>query len=133
MELPAELWESPDDRRLVQAATDAFATIPLIVTDKLTNAVFLNRRAEELFGENAEALVNRTSYSLLGFGNRGNAPKVLPAALLGESRPWRGVVEIHTPKGREQHAAEASAVLRDGHFVCGLIRLAVKEATQHDA
>ncbi len=133
MQLPAELWESEQDRHLVQGAVKAFDTTPLIVTDKLTNSVFLNARAEELFGERAEALVNRVTYSLLGFGTRENAPKDLPAALLGQTQPWHGVVEINTTNGVRRHAAEASAVLRDGHFVCGLIRLSGKEATHHDA
>lgn len=132
MELPIEIWESDEDRQLVSAALETFASVPLIVTDKLTNSVYLNPAAEEVCGERAEALVNRVMYSLLGFGKREHAPSGLAVALLGEAGPWRGVVEVPTATGWSRRVAEASAVVRNGRFVCGLVRLSPDEVRRDD-
>ncbi len=132
MELPLEIWESDEDRQLVSAAVETFGAVPLILTDKLTNSVFLNAPAEVAFEERAEALVNRVAYSLLGFGKREHAPAGLAVALLGEAGPWRGVVEVPTPTGWSRRVAEASAIVQGERFICGLVRLSGDEVKRDD-
>jgi hypothetical protein len=122
--LPLELWNEEEDRRMVESAAALFDHDPVIFTDQLTNSVWLNPPAEELLNDDAEALVNRTASSLLGFGNGDKAPAPLEAALLGRSDPWKAVVNLPREEAPPAPAyCEASAVLRGERLVCGIVRL----------
>jgi len=123
LELPASLWPQPADLQLASDMAALFDASPLILTDRLANSLYLNAAAEELFGERAEALVNRLSFSLLGFGNREKVPGGLEEALLGRGAPWRGVVQVQAADGPLARFAEASAIRRGDLLVCGVIRL----------
>lgn len=124
---PEEIWPDPNDRQLVQDLIAVFSSTPLVITDKLTNSLWLSDSAESLLGERAEALVNRVSYSLLGFEDREKQPARLVDALLGEGDPWRGVVHLPTATGTRLVFVEASAVSREGRFVCGVLRFNLQE------
>ncbi len=126
MDFPSILWNDPADRELVSQTVELFHDTPLILTDRLTNSVFVNEAAATLFGDRGEALVNRTAYSLLGFGASEKLPEPLEHALLGDSPPWRGIVRISRVDGgalMPQAFCEASAVSRAGNLVCGILRL----------
>lgn len=130
MRFPAELWPDPRDRQLAEELGEAFSHLPIVLTDNLTNSVWLTGRAEELLGERAEALVNRVSYSLLGFGEREKQPQGVVDALLGKGGPWKGVVHLPRADGPSRLVfVEASAVVREGRFVCGVLRFAPQEET----
>lgn len=128
MEFPHHLWEETEDRVLAEALVPMFESYALVLTDRLANTVYLNPRAEALFGDRAGALVNRLSFSLLGYGERDAVPEALTNALLGEGAPWRGVALIHGADG-PPHFVEASAVRRGGRLVCGVLRLSPRAAT----
>ncbi len=125
MLFPADLWNDPADREIVGRTVDLFESTPLLLTDRLTNSVFFNDPAEALYGEAAEAIVNRAAWSLLGFDFSSAAPTALEAALLGSGDPWKGIVRL--PDGAPRFC-EASAVVRDGRLVCGMIRFAAPES-----
>ncbi|CAN5200571.1 hypothetical protein BH09SUM1_BH09SUM1_24530 [soil metagenome] len=122
MQIPVALYPNPNDLALVEDLVAAFSAVPVILTDKLTNSVFLNEEAELLFGDDAASLVNRLGLSLLGFGHKDRIPAALTAALLGEGLPWRGMINLGTPDLPRLVFAEASAIARPGHFVAGVIR-----------
>jgi len=124
MRFPIELWTDPADAVLAAATAEGFAFFPIILTDKLANAVFINEAAESIFRDRAEALVNRTTFSLLGFEKLECLPEGLTLALQARSTPWRGVVQLDVTGGQERRYVEASAVHRDGELVCGLLRIA---------
>lgn len=104
-----------------------FVDTPVVLTDKLTNSLWFSDPAEELFGERAEALVNRVAFSLLGFEDREKQPTRLVDALLGEADPWRGVVHLQVPGGTRLTFVEASAISRDGTFIAGILRFSPQE------
>lgn len=120
MNFPAELWSDEQDRRVVLQAVELLVAIPLVLTDKLTNSVYFNAPAEELFCDSGEAIVNRAAFSLLGFGSHEKMPPGLPKALLGECDPWRGIV--HPDGGSGPIFCEASTARRQGRFLCGILR-----------
>lgn len=125
MRFPAELWDIESDRQVVEEFLEAFATFPIVLTDRLANTVYFNARAEVLFGERAEEIVNRLSFSLLGYGRKDQAPGGLTEALLGDAGPWRGIAEV----AEVRLFIEASAMRRDGRFLCGVIRFSQREGT----
>jgi hypothetical protein len=118
MELRTELWEDPRDRQLAADTVAAFGADALVLTDSLGNSIHLTDAACRLFGDRAEALVNRQAYSLLGFGEAARMPKALGEALLG-GETWRGTA----PVGGRRAAVEASAVRRDGRLLFGILRI----------
>ena len=128
---PDELWQDDDERRLARQLAEAFDEFPIILTDRLANSVYLSPPAEAIFGDRAEALVNRLALSLLGYGHKERVPPGLLEALLGEGKPWRGVVAI---KGSSElprlHFVEASAVVCDGRLVTGLLRIGERQGAQ---
>lgn len=119
MDFPGQLWTDERDRQAVRDVVELFVAEPIILTDHLTNSVYFSAPAEALFGDRAEAIVNRTAASLLGFGRTGPVPPALTAALLGEALPWKALVRLD---GGQDVACEASALHRDQHLVCGLLR-----------
>lgn len=123
MRFPTELWNDPADCALAKQLADAFAAVPLMLTDKLTNTIFVNEAAEALYGERAEAIINRVAASLLGFGEKANHPDRLVAALLGEAAPWKGAVRVDAVPAPRLVYVEASAVRRGDRLVCGVVRL----------
>ncbi|MCC5876792.1 MAG: hypothetical protein JJU11_11285 [Candidatus Sumerlaeia bacterium] len=127
MRFPDDIWPDPTDRQLVDDLVSMFVDTPIILTDKLTNSLWFSDPAEELFGERAEAIVNRVAYSLLGFEDREKQPVRLVSALLGEDDPWRGVVHLPVAEGTRLAFVEASAICRDGVFVCGVLRFSPQE------
>lgn len=129
MDFPYQLWQDPDDQRLVRDAIALFTGQPLIVTDEIANSVYLNAEAENLYQESAGALVNRLSFSLLGFGNRAGAPPALVNALLGDGPSWSGAVDLSGENEPPRwHFVQASAVKRSERFVSGLVRLSSQPA-----
>lgn len=127
MRLPVELWPDPRDRQLVEDLVAGFSHLPVVLTDRLTNSIWLSGPAEELLGERAEALVNRVSYSLLGFGEREKQPQGVVDALLGTDRPWKGALHLPSGDGSRLSFVEASAIVREGQFVCGVLRFSPQE------
>lgn len=119
MELPGELWEDPRDRQLAADTVATFGAEAMILTDALGNSIHLTDEACRLFGDRADALVNRQAFSLLGFGEAARMPKALGAALLG-GETWRGTAPI---AGGKRAAVEASAAKRDGRLLFGILRI----------
>lgn len=107
---------------MVAETADLFASVPLVLTDALTNSVWFNDEAERLFRDRAEAIVNRAAWSLLGFGFAAAAPDRLTAALLGQSGPWKGMVRPSGDPAARPEFCEASSLCRDGRLVCGILR-----------
>jgi hypothetical protein len=130
LEFPSSLWSAESDRLMAQELVGAFQNEPIILTDELANVVYVNPMAEKLFDENAEALVNRLVFSLLGFGKKGMIPKTLEKALLGEEVPWRGVVDLADAPPTKYFFAHGSAIQAGKHFICGVIRLSAEEASR---
>lgn len=126
MRFPSELWEDARDAALALATAEGLAAMPLVLTDRLTNAVFFNEEAEAVFGDRAEALVNRTTLSLLGFSKIEGMPAPLVDALLAKGEPWRGVAVLDVSPKPEARFVEASAVHRGDRLVCGLLRIGPK-------
>jgi hypothetical protein len=127
LRFPAELWENEQEREMAHALAQAFSQQPLILTDRLANTVYFTPSAEALFHDRGEAIVNRLLFSLLGYGERTCIPTGLKEALLGEARPWRGVVHLGTgTDDPHTRVAEASAVMNGERFVCGVLRLAAE-------
>lgn len=124
MRFPIELWNDPADAALATATAEGFSFFPIILTDRLANAVFINECAETIFRDRAEALVNRTTLSLLGFEKAECLPEGLTKALMATGAPWRGVVMLDVAGEQERRYVEASAVHRDGVLVCGILRIA---------
>ena len=124
MDFPDVLWDDERDRALARQLVVLFADVPLVLTDRLTNSIYLNEAAEALLGQRAEAVVNRAAYSLLGYGASEAAPAALADALLGRGESWRSVVRVYADDELGQAVCEASAVQRGGVFVCGVLRLA---------
>lgn len=122
MDFPGELWDHEDERALARQLSELFVDVPLVLTDRLTNSIYLNAAAEEMLGQRAEAVVNRAAYSLLGFGVAESAPPALTEALLGRADSWRSVVRLFADDPMGQAVCEASAVSRGGDFVCGVLR-----------
>ena len=122
MQIPQELWSDKDERRLVTDAAKLFEDLPIVLTDNLANSIWMNERAEELFGDSAEALVNRAAFSLLGFGSAGEAPDALAEALLGKRGPWKAFVNVETAVGPKALFCEASAICRGEDLICGILR-----------
>lgn len=131
MRFPAELWNSEQDRQLVRQFLDAFEDHPIVLTDQLANTIYFNNTAEALFGDRAEAVVNRVSFSLLGYGAKENIPEAFIKALLGDAPPWRGVVDL-APEGNppRHYFVEASAIRRAGKLVCGILRVSLTEVAR---
>ncbi len=125
MRFPAELWKHPADRELLKQTIELFSTVPLVLTDGITNSVYFNDAAERLYGEEAEAIVNRAAWSLLGFDFSSSAPAGLEGALLGTADPWKGVVRV---AGGATRFCEASAIRRGEQLVAGLIRFTGSES-----
>jgi len=126
MDLPISLWNDETERDLVAQTVDLFHDSPLILTDRLTNSVFVNEQAAALLGDRGEALVNRTAYSLMGFGMADQLPQPLEQALMGDGPPWRGIVrlsDVESGKAVSHAFCEASAIHRNGSLVCGILRL----------
>lgn len=123
MDFPNELWDDDRDRALARQLADLFVEAPLVLTDRLTNSIYLNTAAEDLLGQRAAAIVNRAAYSLLGFGAAESAPATLADALLGRADSWRSVVHLFADDELGQAVCEASAIMRGGQFVCGVLRL----------
>lgn len=124
MDFPDVLWDDDRDRALARQLVVLFADVPLVLTDRLTNSIYLNEAAEALLDQRAEAVVNRAAYSLLGYGASEAAPPALADALLGAGQPWRSVVRVYADDELGQAVCEASAVRRGEEFVCGVLRLA---------
>lgn len=106
---------------------ELFRDQPLMLTDELANSTYLSEGAELLLGDRAGALVNRLSFSLLGFGSRGVVPPAIQKALLGEGPAWRGAVDLAEAPPSRWHVAEISAIRREGRFLCGVVRLSREE------
>jgi hypothetical protein len=118
--LPLESWPGEQERALVTGLLAALAGRPVALTDGLANTLWFSPEAESLFGERAEAIVNRVAFSLLGFGKNDRLPPGLKEALLGEGPAWRGIVK---PEGRgEQTFLEASCIQQNGRLLCGVLR-----------
>jgi PAS domain-containing protein len=133
LELPTGLWSDPEDLRLIDQALGLFPSEPVLLTDRLTNTVYLNPEAERLLGERGEGLVNRVAFSLLGIEKGGRQAAAVADALLGKGHAWRGVVY---PEGREDRKpvfCEASAIKRAGRLVCGILRLGASPQQTHKA
>lgn len=118
MRFPEELFTA-EERPLVTGVLDLFRQRPLVLTDRLTNSIYLNPPAEELFGLDGESIVNRAAYSLLGFGESDKLPLPVADALLGDTDAWRSLV---TPPGGHPVFCEASCVRIGDAFVAGLLR-----------
>jgi hypothetical protein len=124
MDFPTDLWTEEADRRLLDDLLGLFEGEPVVLVDRLLNSVHFNAAAEGLFAARGEAIVNRSAFSLLGLGEREQAPESLVAALLGEGAPWRGGVRaIGEDAGGAPAFCEATAIVRDGHHVAGVLRL----------
>ena len=126
MDLPTNLWSDDAARELVSQTVELFRDSPLILTDRLTNSVYVNEPAAALLGDRGEALVNRTAFSLLGLGVSEKMPEPLEKALLGDGPPWRGIVrlcKVDNPDESPHIFCEASAINRHGSHVCGILRL----------
>lgn len=124
MRFPEELWPDSSECLAVRALVDGFPDAALILSDKLANTLYFSPAAEALFGDRAEAIVNRLTLSLLGFGERDRVPQSLLAALLGESGPWEGIVHLQTAAGPRQAFASISAIRRrDGSLLAGVVRI----------
>lgn len=123
MRFPEELWhdESESTVVMIRQVLDLFENDPVILTDILTNSVFFNDHAELLFGESGEALVNRATYSLLGFENFTGVPSSLAEALLGKADCWRGYVKLPN-KGGDVFYCEASALKTSEKHLAGVLR-----------
>jgi hypothetical protein len=119
--LPTELWPEPRHGELVAQLADLFAAEPVVLTDRLANAVYFSEAAESLLGDAGAAIVNRTAFSLLGIDDGRPVPEGLPAALLGSRPPWKALVRL--PGSGASRWCEASSVQCDGEFVCGLLRI----------
>ena len=128
MEIPLDLWESQEDQQRVVDLITLFEADPLILTDSLANVIYLNDLALGLFTDRAGALINRLSFSLLGFGERTDVPQPFVNALTGEGPAWRGMMNIGTDRTPNIRMINASAVAKEDHFVCGVLRLARQEA-----
>ncbi|MEO8377899.1 MAG: hypothetical protein ABI579_09540 [Candidatus Sumerlaeota bacterium] len=129
MRFPGELWETETDRQVILQFVDAFAGHPLVLTDKLANTIFFNAEAEALYADRGEAIVNRLSFSLLGYGGKKDkVPSGLTPALLGEGVPWRGIVNLSESETPKLHFVEASAIRAPGRLLCGVIRFKLNEA-----
>lgn len=126
MRFPVELWSDPTELRIVRELAEAFPEGPLLLTDGLLNILWLNEEASALFGDRSPALVNRTTYSLLGLEERGPKADALRAALHGEADPWKAMV--HLPLAPGPCFAEASAIRREGRLLAGVLRLRVSTA-----
>lgn len=126
LELPVSLWKIEDYERVKDLAA-LFSDQPLILTDNLANAVYLNERAEDLFQERAEALVNRLSFSLLGFNDARPVSEGLKKTLLGKAPPWRGIVHFPEPV-KSIRIVDASAIVRPSRLIAGVIRISNKSA-----
>ena len=124
MRIPDELWPDVRDRELVGQTVDLFASVPLVLTDQLSNSVWFNGAAESLFGDRAEAIVNRAAWSLLGFGFAAAAPDRLMDALLGGGGPWKGMVRPEGNPAARPEFCEASALVRDGRIFQSACRIA---------
>ncbi len=122
VDFPKSLWQDPNDLTLVEQMTEFLADVPMILTDRLANSVFFNPAAERLFDQDGEAIVNRAAFSLLGFGTTGKTPPGLTEALLGKKAPWRGAVQIESTDKQPPVFCEASAIMRDNCFICGVLR-----------
>ncbi|MDK2971308.1 MAG: hypothetical protein PWP23_1063 [Candidatus Sumerlaeota bacterium] len=120
MEFPAELWKSDEELTAVRQVVDLFSASPLFLTDSLTNTVYFSPMAEELLGEQGEAIVNRAACSLLGFGRGTPVPPALNAALLGEGPAWKALVRLENGCSV---ACEASAIRGPNGLICGMVRL----------
>ncbi len=120
MKFPNELWSDPKDRELVSAIADAFTDEALLLTDQLINIVWVSPKAEELFQERGEAIVNRLTFSLLGMDDSPPQLDCLKRALSGESAPWRGRAKLDSQR---ETFLEASALIGPSGFLCGIIRL----------
>ncbi|MCC6545963.1 hypothetical protein IT570_02255 [Candidatus Sumerlaeota bacterium] len=129
MRFPVELWETDLECQIIRQFLDAFAGHPVMLTDKLANTVFFTPEAEELLADRGEAIVNRLSFSLMGFGSKDRVPPGLTAALLGESVPWRGVVNLSSDDSPRLRFAEASAIRSPGRFLCGVVRFSASPAS----
>ncbi|MGF1574212.1 MAG: PAS domain-containing protein [Sumerlaeia bacterium] len=123
MEFPQQLWEDESQSTVVmiRQVLDLFEQDPVILTDVLTNSVYFNEHAEGLFGESGEALVNRATYSLLGFENHTGVPSTLADALLGKAEAWRGYVKLPGKNGSVFYC-EASALKTSDKHIAGVIR-----------
>ncbi len=131
MNLPKELWPDSHNLMMIEDLIMMFDDKPLILTDELANSVYLNEHAEILLGDRAEALVNRLSFSLLGFGKAARVPESLANALAGEAAPWRGVVNLSAdPTKSKYHFAEISAIKSPEKTLCGVIRLSAEESVK---
>lgn len=128
LRFPEELWQSEIEKQLAGDVAEAFGHHPVVLTDQLTNSVYLTPPAEELLCDSAEALVNRLSLSLLGFGRRETIPRGVTEALQGQSEPWRGVVNLGDQDNPRWYFVHASAVLHEGKLVCGVLRFSKQEA-----
>ena len=122
MDLPNELWDHDADRALAHQLVELFVDVPVVLTDRLTNSIYLNEAAERLLGQRAEAVVNRAAFSLLGFGSGESTPQGLVDALLGQAPSWRSVVRLFADESLGHAVCEASAVCRGEHHVCGVLR-----------
>ena len=122
MRFPIELWNSDSDRVLILTALAETASGPLVVIDRLGNTVFFNDAAERLWGERAEALVNRAIVSLLGLDRRRNLADEW-GRLLETGKGWEGIARIP----RVQPPEKAS--LR--RWVCMRVIRQEKEGKQH--
>ncbi len=127
MRFPSEIWDDPADAGLALGAVEVLSGEALIVTDRLTNAVFINEAAESILGDRAESLVNRTTLSLLGYAKPEGLPQGLVNALLAQTGPWRGVANLDAAGGAVPCVVEASAVRRGDRLVCGVLRIAPRQ------
>jgi len=123
LEFPHEIWTDEEKRAAVRGAVDLFADRALLVTDELANTVYLSPEAEKVFGDRAEALVNRLSFSLLGFGNRSEVPKAMVEAINGEGPPWKGLVNVGGGEPPNWYLAEMSSAGKGKQFIAGFILL----------
>lgn len=129
MRFPNHLWPDQQDDDLVRQAVQLFESVPLVLTDELTNSIYFNAPAERLFGDSGEALVNRAGYSLLGYDDGGHAPEGLAEALLGKSGPFRTVVRLPGAGGQTQPVfVEASAIMHGPRHLCGVVRFSTDQA-----
>lgn len=106
---------------MIEQVLDLFGGDPVLLTDELTNSVFFNEKAEKLYHESGDAIVNRAAYSLLGFESFEGVPQSLVDALMGKRDAWRGFVKVPGQKCTVCFC-EASALVREEELICGLIR-----------
>ncbi len=111
MRFPLELWNNDEERAAVLTRLAEAPAGPVVVADAIGNVVFLNDAAERLWGERADAMLNRALVSLLGLDARREIADALGRAF-DEGRDWSSAVRIPCQGARKRRAASIQFVFR---------------------